>query len=277
MILKYVASSGDVYDLNAKNEILTREANYHSWAWIANGTDLQFGKRVANFSKEAAEYPVTLTFEGSRERRKNLIEALHEEFEADIRNKTPGRVIWGDYYIDCFIIESSTTPDERLAWTDNEVLLYCPYPFWIREETRSFAIQNEERDEDFLDYEFDYSYDYSYQPGFTEWERDFPFASEFKMVIHGPAQDPLIMINGYPYKIYDQIGSTDYIVIDSRNNSVTKVTGSGQTLNIFDLRDKTQSVFAPIPGGDLAVSWPGTFEFDLTLYEERSEPRWSTS
>ena len=202
-----------------------------------------------------------------------MIEALHEDFEADVRNMTPGRVIWGDYYIDCFITESSTTPDERLAWTDNEVLLYCPYPFWIREETRTFTIQDEEVDEDFLDYAFDYQYDYSYQPGFTEWERDFPFPSEFRMVIHGQAQDPLVMINGHQYRVYDQIGSAESIVIDSRNNTVTKVLGNGTELNIFDLRDKTQSVFEPIPAGRLTVNWSGTFTFDLTIFEERSEPR----
>ena len=48
---------------------------------------------------------------------------------------------------------------------------------------------------------------------------------------------------------------------------------SGKEINLFDYRDKTQSVFERIPGGNLRLNWTGTFGFDLTLFEERSEPR----
>lgn len=273
MKLQYIASSGNIYDLNARNEILTREANYHSWAWDPRGTELQYGLRLSNFAREAAEYSVTLTFFGSQDQRRATIDALHEDFEADLRSMKPGRVVWGDWYIDCFITESSTAPDERLAWTDNEVTLFCPRPFWIRESTKSFSPQSAPAGQEYLDYPYDYEYDYYYQPGFQEWIRTFPFASDFKMVIFGPASEPQITINGYQYKILDVIGSTEYIVIDSRDNTVMKHQGNGQVMNIFDLRNKAQSVFAQIPGGRLVLNWPGGFGFDLTLYEERSEPR----
>lgn len=273
MILRYIASSGNTYDLNTRNSILTREANYHAWEWKPNGTELQFGQRIANFTREPAEYSVTLTFSGSQEERKAIIEALHEDFEADLRNMKPGRVVWGEYYIDCYITESSTVPDDRRKWTDNEIVLFCPYPFWIREETRSFAPQMAPVGQTYLDYPYDYEYDYYYQPGYQEWIRTFPFSSDFKMVIFGPAAEPQITINGYQYKVNDVIGGTEYIVIDSKNNTVTKTLGDGQVMNIFDLRNKAQSVFAQIPGGRLVLNWPGGFGFDLTLYEERSEPR----
>jgi hypothetical protein len=39
------------------------------------------------------------------------------------------------------------------------------------------------------------------------------------------------------------------------------------------MRNKAESVFEQIPAKSLSLSWPGTFGFDLTLYEERSEPR----
>ena len=52
-----------------------------------------------------------------------------------------------------------------------------------------------------------------------------------------------------------------------------KTTAGGQKINAFDLRNKEESVFEQIPPGKLALDWSGTFGFDLTLYEERSEPR----
>lgn len=275
MILKYVSSNGQVYDLNSKKDILTREANYHVWEWIANGTELQFGKRIANFSREPAVYETVLTFEGSRDFRKRMIESLHEDFEADLRNQTPGKIIWGDYYIECYITASSTTPDENLLWTDNEITIYCPYPFWIHEETKSFMPQEEIPGQTFLDYPYDYKYDYYFIPGFMDWIRDFPFESEFKMVIYGPCANPQVIINGYLYKVFDTLSTNEYIVIDSRSNTIFKYTSSNQKINIFDQRNKQQSVFRQIPGENLALNWSGNFGFDLTLYEERSEPRWN--
>ena len=62
---------------------------------------------------------------------------------------------------------------------------------------------------------------------------------------------------------------------DENGEPVIKVLDNGQQVNIFDLRDKTNSVFEPIPGGNINLIWSGAFGFDLTLYQERSEPRWT--
>lgn len=273
--LKYKASSGNIYDLQA-SKLLTRAANYHLWAFEAVGTELQFGLRVSNFIKEPAAYETQLVFRGPEIQRKAMIEALHEDFERDIRNKTPGRIIWGDYYIDCYITESSTGPDDTYLWTDNDIVIYCPYPFWIKEETKSFTAKEAPEGQTFLDYDYDFDYDFFLSnPGVEIWHKDFPFQSEFKMIVYGPVVDPRIIIDGHPYQFNDTLVATEYAVIDSRNSSITKYTSSNQPVNIFDLRDKINSIFQPIPGGDLTVTWSGLFGFDVTLYEERSEPRWT--
>ena len=271
--LQYVASSGNVYNLKAEG-IRSRDANYHEWDWVANGTQLQFGQRISNFKRDPIAYDTTLLFYGSQQYRKAMIEALHEDFELDVRNMSPGRVIWGDYYIDCYVSASSTEPDENLLWTDNKITFFCPYPFWIREEKKTFMPQEEIVGQEYLDYPYDYAYDYYYQPGFQEWIRDFPFATEFRMIIYGACADPQVTINGHMYKVYDTLAATDYIVIDSRNHTVMKYLGNGQKVNIFDNRNKAQSVFKQIPPGRLVANWSGAFGFDLILFEERSEPRW---
>lgn len=273
--LQYIASSGNVYNLKSDG-IRTKTANYHKWNWGVNGTTLQYGIRVSDFDRKPATYETKLIFTGSYNARKAICENLHDDFELDVRKMTMGRLIWGDYYIDCYITASSTYPDTNDVYTDNDITIYAPYPFWIHEENKQFFPQSDPDGEDFLDYEFDYAYDYSYgAPGLAKWVRDFPWSCQFKMVVYGPCVSPQITINGYEYRVYDTLESTDYFVIDSRDNKVTKYLASGQVLNIFDLRNKNQSVFEPIPGGTLTLNWSGTFGFDLTLYEERSEPRWT--
>lgn len=272
--LHYIASSGNVYNMKADG-IRTKKANYHKWKWGVNGTALQYGLRVSDFTMKPAEYETTLIFEGSYNDRKELIEALHEDFELDVRTMRPGRIIWGDYYIDCFVISSSTEPNAQLdLWTDNTVKLYCPHPFWIKEETKEFFPRSVPAGQVFLDYPFDYQYDYFYgNPGIGTWQTGFPFESKFKLTIYGAVSDPRIQINGYPYQVFSTLAEGEYLVIDSRNNTITKYPISGNPVNLFDNRDKMYSVFKSIPGGMLKLNWTGAFGFDLTLFEERSEPR----
>ena len=277
VMLKYVASSGNTYDLKT-NGLRTREANYHIWEWTPNGTDLQFGRRISDFSRDGASYETVLTFDGGPLVRKTMIENLHEDFELDLRNKTPGRIIWGDYYIECYIIESDTAPDENLLWTNNTITIYCPYPFWIKEVTRQFYPQEAPCAQIYLDYEYDYEYDYFYgNPGIAIWQTGFPFSSEFRMTVYGAATNPRVLINGYPYQFFDTLEATEYVIIDSRSNKITKYLANGTTQNIFDLRNKSESIFEQIPGGTLTFNWSGVFGFDITLFEERSEPRWTIS
>ena len=275
--LKYIASSGNEYNLKSDG-IRTKTANYHKWDWSANGTTLQYGLRVSDFSRKPATYETRLIMTGTYNQRKAMLESLHDDFELDVRNKKLGKIVWGDYYIDCYITASSTYPDENDLYTDNDVTIYCPHPFWIREETREFKPQEAPGEQPFLDYEFDYEYDYFYgNPGIAIWQTNFPFASEFKMTVYGPVSDPRVLINGYPYQFFDTLEDTEYVVIDSRSNTITKHLANGANVNIFDMRNKTESIFEPISPGTLTFNWSGAFGFDLTLYEERSEPRWIMS
>ena len=218
--LKYVASSGNVYDLKTDG-LLTKSANFHKWDWDVIGTNLQYGIRVADFGRKPLAYSTLLYFTGSETDRKNMCDALHEDFELDVRNMTPGRIIWGDYYIDCYIRTSSTSPNVLPIWTNNEITIYCPYPFWIKEETRSFMPQQAEAGQTFLDFDYDFEYDYYSGPVGSElWATGFPFQSKFKMAIFGACSSPMVTINGHIYQINDTLGATEYVVIDSWNNTI---------------------------------------------------------
>ena len=269
--ITYIASSGKRYNL-ISNGILHKKANYHKWAWDVEGTKLQYGVRVAGFSKDPGEYDTELLFYGSEKARRALIDALHDDFEKDIRDLSTGRIIWGDYYIDCFVRESSTEPDENQTWTGNKIDIYAPYPFWIQEVNIQLTASRE-GGSGFLDYKYDYKYDYAAPVmGKRIVKRSFPFESEFKMVIYGQAVNPRIVINGYAYILYTTIPAGAYVIIDSRARTITMYT-AGRKTNLFNFRNKTDSIFRKIPGGNLTITWDSSFGVDLTIYHERSEPR----
>lgn len=269
--IKYIASSGKEYSL-AVNGVLHRTANYFSWAWGVNGTKLQFGTRVSDFSRDAAEYDAELVIYGTLEERRQIISALHNDFENDLREKKPGRLIWGDYYIDAYITQSQTAPLETWKYLSNKVHIYCPYPFWVQDAHVSLPVSSV-TESAFLDYEYDYEYDYSAPViGTKVVKSDFPFASEFKMVIFGLAVNPRITINGYPYVMNVTIPQGAYVVIDSRTKSITQYNNDGTQSNMFNYRNKVNSIFEKIPGGNLTIAWDASFGVDITIFRERSEP-----
>ena len=129
--IKYIASSGNVYDLTTK-DIIHRVATYYDWAWKAEGAKRQYGMRVSSFSRDAGQYEAELIFGKNQPDLKRMIQALHADFENDMRRMTPGRIIWGDYYIDCYINGSAVENLGFWKWLSNTIQIYAPYPFWIK-------------------------------------------------------------------------------------------------------------------------------------------------
>lgn len=269
--ITYVASSGNTYNL-ISNGIKHRDANYYNWTWEVEGTKLQYGYRVADFSRDVAVYDTELIFYGSERRRRALIQNLHDDFENDVRTKRAGRIIWGDYYLECFITESSTEPTDVGTWTSNKISIYAPYPFWVQDFHVSLP-SSSESSSGFLEYPFDYMYDYtSPAMGTRHIQTNFPFESDFEMTIFGQAVNPRVVINGYAYALNTTIPEGAYVIINSRQKTIMMYQNGVRT-NMFNFRNKTDSVFQKITGGDLTISWDSEYGVDLTIYHERSEPR----
>lgn len=270
--ITYIASSGHRYNL-ISNGILHKTANYHKWQYGVQGTQLQYGLRVADFSKDPAEYSTELIFTGGERQRQALINSLHDDFEADIRNRKPGRIVWGDYYIDCYITNSTTEPTEALTQTSNTIQIYAPYPFWVQDYMVDLPASTIAQS-GFLDFMYDFPYEYTSPViGERTIQSDFPYDSEFKMVVFGPAVNPTVTINGYSYILYTTVPSGAYVIIDSRAHTIMMYNADGTRTNVFNFRNKTDSIFQKIPGGNLEIAWDASYGVTLTIYRERSEPR----
>lgn len=276
MIVKYINANGISFNLECDN-IKIKDGNFHRNSWKAKTEQMQYGDNVKGFTKQSVIYEITLTLRGGIRDRKRLLDNLHDASEFDIIQNTPGSIWFGEYYIKCFITLSDTHASQDLSYrTDKKIEIYCPYPFWIKELTKQFFPQSG-ASTDGLDFPFDVPFDFApEQAGAAKWSVDHYAPSDFRMIIYGPCTEPKILINGYPYQIHTELEASDYLVIDSRKNTVTKYLANGTMANLYNSRNFKNRVFEKIPSGDLTLNWNSSFGFDITLYLERSEPKWGT-
>ena len=273
MILYYESSNGQVFDLKDKlSHFRTRTANFHDYGWTPKVIEQQYGARVYRFDKGAVTYTALLSVFGSMDERRQWLNVLHAAFDADIANLTPGKIVHGMYEIECFITMSSTFYQE--PWTQNQIQIYCPYPFWMAAQPYKLKRQESDSLYPFLDFPYDFPYDYqAVLPGYASIKNDASTACDWKITMHGPATDPVIAIDGQQIGVYASIGADEDVVISSSDKTVIKKGPSGEQ-NLFNNRIKTANMFDQLTAGNHSVIWSGTFEVDVVLYQRRSEPPW---
>lgn len=267
----YISSAGNKYELHTKNGVLHKRLPYRSWSSTASGTKLEQGVRVSGFTRGAAQYKSDLLLFGTKEEQEEFVNDLHDDFEGDLRRVQTGRIIIGDQYLDCYI--TSVNALYKSGCTTDTIQIYAPYPYW-RQEQKIILEASDVTGGEYLDFPFDFPFDFT-APVMGEKivKSDFPFTSEFQMVIYGLAVNPRIVINGYPYVLYATIPSGAYVVIDSRQRSVMMYNADGSRTDLFNFRNKTNSIFEKIPAGNLDITWGASYGVDITVFRERSEPK----
>jgi hypothetical protein len=280
MKLYYENSEGTTLDLSGFPYLLTFTDAY-GYAWEVESAALGNNKsKVQKFKRNSKQLSASIAI--SSRYRTDFTRYMDDFFstvEVDVVANKPGKLITENgEYMQCYIVESENNRiNPLMRLNERNVTIMSPYPFWITEATKHFQpIGREEIEGDYLDYPYDYSYDYSYEtPGIRTWNLDHYATSEFKMTIYGYCENPRILVNGYPYQIFGTVEENEFLVIDSKNKTVTHYLNNGTTENWFDYRNKENSVFEPLPSGNLTLTWDGSYGFDILAYLERSEPKWT--
>lgn len=203
-----------------------------------------------------------------------------EIIDADNIANQRGKLYIGEYYVECNVISSNKTFwKETFRGMENAVKILVPYPYWCSESTKTFLKGNikdkGEETDPYLYYPFGYPHQYSAPQDERFIQNDHYAACDFKMVIFGPCTNPAIMINGHLHEVRASIHDGERLEIDSRNHTVHRHMNDGRIENLFNLRNKESNLFEKIPNGRCNVLWNiEAFGFDLTLYKERSEPKW---
>ncbi len=267
--LQYRNHMGEVIDFG-KSGIFVSANDLHDYSWTVsqkNGKISSFKRDVANRS-----LPVTIfcqTPEDGVAARNRLLEVA----EKDVLAKKPGKIIIGDYYYKCYItgskksqyLSSRRRMEAALTPTSDE-------PYWVRENLQSFrkgysAIG--------LDYPHDYSFEYTSPFSQANLVNTDFTASNFRMIIFGPCSEPTVYVSGHAYAVNCDAELGEYITIDSVDKTVTKTAIDGTITNVFNLRGRDSYIFEKIGAGTNTVVWDGDFGIDITLMEERSEPKWT--
>lgn len=280
--IKYRCSNGNEYNLIGDRMRVTN-GNFHKYSWNKNVVESANGDILKGFSKEAITYSITINFRGRLEERKKLLDDLTNDFEYDITTKKPGKIIYGEYYIECYVIESETNISEiKNNWSQKVLKIYCPKAYWISEQhitipaiskIQTMAVNNTKK--------YPYTYPYRYADVYknTKVNIDHYAESDFRMIAYGPTANVNVSINGHKYHVDYPIESGEHMVIDSRdylppNERIYLVKSNGEKINVFNYRDPEHSVFQKIAPGYATIYYNQSYGIDLTIFKERSEPKW---
>ncbi len=284
----YVNNRGQRIDLS-DYPYMFQSGDLLNWTYSYNTQSSAKRDVTSDYKLAAKEIPVqiavlcdfSIPLAERREEWKEAVDYLADVLQADVIDDKDGKIYTDTgHYMKCKIIGSEKSDWKMgLPFMFNTMTVLSDRPVWIHEEFRSFPpISPGSEQEAYLDYEHDYPYDYTIPyGGDVIWNVDHYAPCEYEMIVYGPCVDPRAVINGHIYQVFTTLDENDYVKINSRENSVVQYLANGTQRDLYDYRVKiTGSLFEPIMPGNVRVVWSGEFGFDLTLFCERSEPKWKT-
>lgn len=249
-------------------------ANENDLRDFSNKYTSKNGKIVA-FNKGIVEKSIPIIIKADTpERAAELKNKITEFADRDIFALQPGKIVINGYYMQGYLyenIKSNYLIDA--AYSEHKLKFVTDNPYWIKEHPFYFnaskiTSNNNKR------YVNKYAYRYANGLNNTYLINENYAECNFRMNIYGPCVKPSVYIGGYEYHVDVILGAGEYLEIDSAAETATKILTSGVKVNVFHYRSFENSVFHPIQVGRQEVFWDGKFDFDLILFEERSEPKW---
>ena len=275
MIIRHVNSEGVEVILNKEpyKVLMSDLTDYDNVEIESNG-------KIAGFTKEITERKLNIDIiSSSKETTQELCNKLNEVFEKDIYNDVAGKIYINDYYMRCFIKSCKKSKRGNGVIRSYEYTLITDYPFWIKETTYQYLAEPPEAVK-YTDLEAgimfpEFPFDFAPVRGEKILENPSFAESNFIMTIYGFAEGPQVSIAGHPYRVETTIYEGERLVIDSKKGTVKKIGRLGEVVDCYNARQKDYSVFKKIPAGFNVFQWSGGFGVDITLFDERSEPKCS--
>lgn len=265
---RFVNSQGEVVNFGSIGLIID-ENNLRDFTWSYSS---QYG-HIDNFKKGITKKKITAKVYGDNI--KYLKNTLFEKLEKDVLANKKGKLYIGDYYLGGYFCSSKKKDYTVYNYTQITLEFLTDESYWKKETTFNYRINGEYGKVRGLDYPYDYAYDYT-SPANAGYIENISFVPcDFKMVIYGPAENPMVIINKNQYKVNVDIKPNEYLTIDSLNKKVFKTDSRGNTVNCFKDRDlEAGYIFEKIPVGEAYLYVTPTTNVDVILIRERSEPEW---
>ncbi len=208
-------------------------------------------------------------------------EYIQDIFDRDNFNNERGKLFVNGYYLMCNIY-AGEVEDQFRNWCDFQTCvlkIVSDYPVWIKETTCQYLPEKPnpveyatlEKGILFPEFPFDFYSEKGEKTLFNPSFKD----SNFILTIYGFAENPQITIAGHPYRVETTVYEGERLVIDSIKRTVKKIGRLGDIADRYNARGKEKRVFQKIPPGTNTFQWSGGFGVDITLFDERSEPKWN--
>lgn len=268
----YVNHLGETLEFG-KPPLFVNENDLRDFSWDVTKKN----NKISGFSKGIVSktIPIILKTE-TKEEAKRMKNKLFEVFEKDVLAEKYGKIILGDYYLQCYVVDTSVS-DYLIhdCYVSIDLKIQTDLPNWVRATQYRFRLGKSKENEEFLDYPHGTPFDYKNSLGVSELINPSVKALEFNMVIYGGTVNPSIRIGDHEYSVNVDIGSNEYLTIDSKTKKILLTRTDGKQINCFNYRNKDDYTFKPIPpGNNVVASANENIKFDITLFEERSAPEW---
>lgn len=255
-----------------KNGIIILDNDLWDFAWkITSKND-----RISSFKKGVVSKPIVIAIkcdteaDGIRQRNR-----FFEIPEKDVLANKHGKLIIGDYYLRCFVTESSKTEYiEGSNYVRIKLKVSTDFPYWIKETTETFNYGAGSAGTN-LDFNRDFPSDYTSNLIGKQLNNTSFVPTNFRIDIYGACENPKVTIAGHDYEVNVTIEANEYLTIDSISKTIVLTHTDGTKENCFKLRNKESYIFEKLPVGISNVSANGDFKFNVTLLEERGEPKWT--
>lgn len=259
-ILTYISSTGKRIDFGeGGSNIIINTNDLRDYEW----TYSQSGRHFFTFKREAVTRTIPVLIYG--ENVKEIADDIFETIEYDLINKKYGKLYSSDYYVKGYFIGSTKTNYTADGFLQFNLLFASDEPFWVREKFYAYR-PTTHTDETIL---YDGNTPYVVNSSFIE--------QNMRIVFYGAWASPLtIDIGDNTYQLDTSLSANETAIINTAEKTIVKVnTSTGIETNIFNTRDKSNYIFQKIPSGKQVISTtPANKNVDITIYEERSEPRW---
>lgn len=255
-----------------KFPLLVEPSDIHDFAWKITS---EYNK-ISSFEKEITTktLPVILKCK-TRSEGIALRNRMFEIFEKDVLEMQHGKLIIGDYYLKCFVTGSRKTDYmTNRRYMTVELTVETDYPEWVKETKYEYAPDKLIEENIYLDYPLKYQYDYHNGLMQKMIVNDSFMPCNFEIIVHGPCIDPIITIGNQIYEVNIELKESEYMIINSINKKLQKVLEDGTKESAFTYRNRDFYIYKKIPEGVHNVLWNGLFNFSITLFDERSEPKW---
>lgn len=271
--IRYISGQNEEISFSTGNIIYLRH-NFSSYAWNAQ-TVIRRGKFGGAISmREVPPITYKMIVQVFGESNKNLqdsITKIQQVFESDMSRDTLGRLYVDEWFVECNVVSLNADVSENVVvdFVEMEINILAPGALWQREKI--YTIINPTSTVIGKKHLYKYPYKYSTENAVTA-NIEGPLPAAIKIEFFGACTSPELTIGQNIYRVAANAELGERIVIDGLSREIYKAVATGEHINLFDLRDKSNSPFALLPAGVHAATRAGAYNIVITVYEQRTSP-----